>query len=1313
MKARSFLSVLAVAGALVCSAEPQKIPLDWHPTWKSGTVYEVEINRAKLEKLAGVDSKCGFTVSAVTGNKTVQVPVVHYEGAEKNAVALRFKVPAGTEKLFCMTGAKNFRTADPLKDNNIFAGALDKKNIKKWSIPSAVSVTPGANGLIFKSNTANSRVVKYKVAVPAEAAGMPVKFEIDVKSLSGMTWSNKITILQLDAKGKELSENAIDPRGASHMRPPQELSQYRVEGRLRPDAKQLMLVLVFRSSSSALDNHGLPVKNASAHLPQLEVSRIVMRAAETLPFPKYNDKFFTNGVSGGKNDRALDLSNGRTFFYQTRSRASWDGTGKEITIPQEILYPAGDATIEAWIKPAWKARDQRTYTILNACHHLSKSYDRKWLEVAAAHKQKAATRGDVFEVTYTPKKKEMQIFYLDWSYKKYSKSFKVDTIKPKEFNHIAVQYSKDAGMQVYINGKKVFDDPKFTFTAIDVTRDSYPNHRCPFQFTVGQKGLWARNYLNDRVSGGREYPVFKGSLDLLRLSSVKRYDKDFTPAKSFKVDPETRALFTFDRTLDGVTSGGLKFIHGTCHAEIGKFDNRLAIGDKVIDYFPAKMLDSIDPAKVLKTNNYPVMPKPADFNAARKTEQKKFTITPGKTKVIELDKTVYMDYVEIANNSNVKLELPLLIRDGEIDPRSFGDIRDSLKLDKLSPKDRVNKIFQFVLSASNYFMNHQATFMPGTDIQHNVEYQALMMLNGYCGFECGPMNNLTATLFSTAGYCPATQTAGYGHSFQQVFYDGQNRLYDLSNETFFPSFRNDQVASLEETENDVGVYTRIKRRSDHFIRLGTRTHNVQVPAYQKKVGYTLNPGEKFRYYFHNNMMVNDLQCTTPTHVNFKNIPMAIPYGKETNAKNQRQPIYRVDRFFPHYANGFLSFDGKPAKNNPAFNNIKADSFCYQVENSYPIVYGEYQAVLSNGKAAALEISTDRGKTFRPLKADSTGKVKAVYEVRARREYLIRVNAPMDKVAKFTASTEVMMNPRLLTSRLQRGKNQLLFKAGKGKSADITLQYRSDVKPINIGNAFYSGIIPGNETTFCAVEPGKSITVTADNLSSKARVIADAPLTAELKNGRITISAPANIKSRFAQVTVKDGDAERYITVLTAQGVRLSSSVTAVGKAEKAAPGANLVQNCVILKNSAGKCRLDFAEEIPAGEYYMFTLRRMDTYPAGCRLEVKLPDGKKHMAGAAGTTAFDFYDTYIGDGRANFKWDYPVKYRYPYLEAQPVKFTKPAKSIELGYTRDSNVTTEVAAMLLFPAGDKDLLNETVKILNGFNCNPFLVNKNNAK
>ena len=1305
MLKNSLSCALAFFGAVLVGGTPKNIPLDWHPTWKAGCVYEVEINRAKLEKLAGINPNYGFTVSAEVAGKKTPLNVVHYAGREKDSVALRFTVPSGTEKLFCTTGAKSIRIADSVNENNIFAGALNKENLKKWAVPAGVTLLQTENGILFSSKSHNSRSVSYKVDVPKEIAGLPVKFEIDVKSLSGMTWSNKITIRQLDANGRELSENAVDPRGASHMRPPQVLSQYRIDGRLRPDAKQLLLVLELRSTSSSLTNHGLPAKNSSALLPKLEVSRIVMRAAEVLPFPKYNDKLFTAGVSGKKHDLALDLTQGRTFFYQTRSRAAWDGTGKEITDPKEILYPAGDATIEAWLKPFWKNNDSGIYTLFNACHHLSKSYDRSWGK---------SSRNNLFELTYVPKTRKMGILYVDWNKKKYAKAFSVDNFKADVFNHIAVQYGKGAGIQVFVNGKKVYDDKSFDFTVVDVTKDSYPNFRCPMQFTVGQKGLWARNSQLDRIERNKNYPVFKGTLDLLRISSVRRYETNFAPESSFAVDDETRALFTFDRTLDGVTSHGLKFIPGTCHAAFGKFDNRLTVGNKVIDYYPAKMRDDVDPNKVLQVNNYPVMPKPADFNAARKTEQIKFKITPGKTKSITLDAPVYMDYVEIANNSDVKLSLPLLIRDGEVDPRSFGDLRDSLKLDKLPPKERVNKIFQFVLSASNYFMNHQATFIPGTDTQHNVEYQALMMLNGYCGFECGPMNNLTATLFSAAGYCPATQTGGYGHSFQQVFYDGQNRLYDLSNETFFPSFKNDQVASLEESEYDVGIYNRVSRRSDHFIRLGTRGHSVQVPAYQAKVGYTLNPGEKFRYYFHNNMMVNDLQSTTPGHVDFKKVPMAVPYEKETHAKGTRQPIYRVDRFFPHYANGFLSFAGKPSAKNPAFTNVKADSFCYKVENSYPIVYGEYQAISKDGKVITLDISTDRGKTFRRLPADKDGLVKAVYEVRARREYLIRINAPVDKVEKFVASTEVMMNPRLLTTKLQKGKNELLFKAVNGKSADITLQYRSNVKDIKLGNVFYSGIIPGNETTFCAVEPGKSVVVTAENLSPAATVTADYPLEAKLEGKNIIISSAAgNDTKGYYQVTINDAGAERYITVLTARGVRLSSKVTAVGKTKFAAPGKDLVQSCAVLTSKAYKCTLDFAESVPVGEYYVFTLRRMDTYPSVCPLEIKLPDGKWHSAGKAGTTAFDFYDTRIGDGRANFKWDYPTMYRYPYLAPKPVKFTKETKSILLSYDKPREVTTEVAAMLLIPTGDRELLNETVKILNGFNCNPFLVNKNNAR
>ena len=66
-----------------------------------------------------------------------------------------------------------------------------------------------------------------------------------------------------------------------------------------------------------------------------------------------------------------------------------------------------------------------------------------------------------------------------------------------------------------------------------------------------------------------------------------------------------------------------------------------------------------------------------------------------------------------------------------------------------------------------------------------------------------------------------------------------------------------------------------------------------------------------------------------------------------------------------------------------------------------------------------------------------------------------------------------------------------------------------------------------------------------------------------------------------------------------------------------------------------------------------------------------------------------------------------------LEAKPIKLTKAANNLLMCYNRQADVTTEVAAMMFIPTGDKELLNATIKILNGYNCNPFLVNKNNKK
>ena len=84
----------------------------------------------------------------------------------------------------------------------------------------------------------------------------------------------------------------------------------------------------------------------------------------------------------------------------------------------------------------------------------------------------------------------------------------------------------------------------------------------------------------------------------------------------------------------------------------------------------------------------------------------------------------------------------------------------------------------------------------------SVEYEALIMLNSYCGFECGPLNNLAANMFACSGQCPASQTGGYGHSFEEVFYDGKNHIYDLSAQKFFPAMDNETAAYLAEDDNE-------------------------------------------------------------------------------------------------------------------------------------------------------------------------------------------------------------------------------------------------------------------------------------------------------------------------------------------------------------------------------------------------------------------------------------------------------------------------------------------------------------------------------
>ena len=1311
MKKSIPICLAAIAGSLSLGA----FPLEWNVNNKTGIPYEVEISRTKLEKLAGVEKDCGFDVTATTSNGKKKLDVTLLEGQTPGSVAVRFTVPEGTTALDCEpTNGGTVASSDSL---NLFAGTLD--NTSCWKAARGASVKSVDGKIrVETSLPKNGRnfadyLITCTVNVPEKFAGQAAKLEMDFKSNTKEAWPCYISIEQLDANGKVLSESLTDPRWITLMRPSNVLTPHRENGRIHPKAKKLRLRINAQCISHTYDSYGRVAKDKSVFVPKFEISRMAVRAADQIPFPQYRDEFFAAGVSGKPGDFAFDSTKGKTgkaFFFATHSQACW-AEGKRVLDPQECFYPVGDGTVEAWFNPKWKKRGSKSdFTYLFTAEPAMflgpmRDGDRK-------HTPNLA-------IKYFPKAKTAEIQFMDYTKKPYKNKFKCE-ITRDQWNHVAVQWAAGKGIQVFINGKMVFDDPKFTFTKVDLnnskireSKERYTytaNEYMASQFSLGNKRYTVRS---NKIGHGT--PHFPGLVDLLRISSTARYSKKgFTPAKSFSVDKDTRALFDFNRSFDGKTSDGLQFISGSVMAEVSRINNQLEINGKTIDYNPANIIDSNHPHKVLNVKNYTEIPDKDEFAAARKAEQIKLKFNGKVEKNITIDEPVIMDYIEYTNNGSKTVVHPFIRKDSEIDPRSFGDIRESMNIETSTARERANRIFQFMLSSSDYFMSYQARFNPGSDRVANVCYDALQMLNAYCGFECGPLNSMTANMYACAGGLPAGQTAGYGHSFQQVWVDGKSNLYDLSAQKFFPSMDNTSPSSLGDTEIEPGIYNRVDGNSNHFVRISTRRPSANEPAFIERVAMSIRPGETLRMWYANDGRSNTLQCNEPRRYNNFQKHHAKDVTKLTHATG-KLPVAEVDHYFPEFGSAYLKFNGSPEKFAGNFTDIKADSFCYKVATCYPIVYAEYAAKLKNGKFAKLEISTDRGNTFRELKTDADGTARPFYPVCARREYLIKVKAPLKQVADFSAMTQMMTNTRVMTCKLTKGNNKLLCSTANKSDIDVTIQYRKYAKDIKISGVTMSGAKAGFERLVTTVAPNETKTFDVTGASDKAVVKASGKIKAALKNGKLTVSAPANYKGVNA-VTIDDEGAEQQLIVITYPGIEIvmADKIVPVDKASRG----NDFQKTVNFGGYRSQIKIPFASEKQAGKYAVWTLHRMSTDPKWTRVHVLLPQGGSTEIFRHANFSHDFYKSlYYGkNGRSKFRWDYPVynDIPYPFQQIAPVEITKPFSELNFRYDNTSTELCEVAAVMIMPWPDnKEFNNELARVLRGINNRQWYVREQNQK
>ena len=1335
MKKNNFFlsaAVSAFATLQLAAAPANSIELEWCCKNDTSLPYEIALDRTKLAKLAGIPQNSAIKAVAVTADGEKELDTKIIPGNTEGKELLRFTVPAGTDKLYAKVEKEEKKYSCVNSADNLFAGAL--QNTAKWQkTTSSTKITTDGKKLLISVNAWGSTTVKCVADLPAGYAGTSAVLEIELKSLAKLTWGGGIKVEQYDAKGRLLPDSIIQPRWISHMRVPGVKTHYQEYGFFHKDAKRIAVCFECIANQYKYDNHGLDVKNSSDALPKLEISKLAVRQAQELPFPAYNNKLFAKGVSGADGDSAIVLDGETIFHFSPNSQAVFS-EGKQVKSEKECFWPQNDATVEAWINPQWKKGESKAFCLLESRNNYG-----------PRPKDKAIRKkiGVLFNANYTPRSGNWEITVYDGTDNHHTFKFN-HKLEVKKYSHVAIQYGKD-GIECFINGKKVFSDAQFSFKKREISPKYQYNEQIAQVVAVGNNADTARN---------RMITAPAAIVDMVRISGGKRYAGNFTPAKNLKLDDKTFAFFDFDRSIDGKTANGLGIVYGSLNSAT-KFlrERTIVYNGNTIRYFSEKLLDGSNPDKVLNILNYPDTPSVDDFKAARKNAEVKYIAKADSRKEITLPAKTHMDYIEIACPDDVKeLRHPVLVANEELDTRSFGDIADSLKHIKVTDYEKANLLFNLVLGASDYFMTHQATILAHSDNVKHASYQALTLFNSYCGFECGPLNNMAANMFSCAGLLPATQTAGYGHSFQQVFFNGKNHVYDLSAQRFFPGYDNETAASLHELDIENGAFLRWGRGSASFTRQGyTRSYSRHIPGMQKRIAYTLHPGEKARFYFYNDGNYNDIQtsrCIDPRAVHpsdpypySKVHRLAVKAPAETVAKEQ---LYQVHRPFPHYSNAYFSFSGKPSKNNKAFSRITANDFCYEVQLPYPIVAGRYTAVTTDGKNADIEISTDGGKSFRKLVTEKDG--RAVYAVRARHAYYIKVKAPIDKIAKFDAYTEVMFNSRVQNCKLKEGKNSILFKSANGDRADITVAYRTDAKELSIEGAPYSGAMPGFERQLTVVEPGKSVTHTVNGASADAKVTSTCGVVAKLANGKLTITAKKDVKApRFDNVVIDDNGAKKELTVLVSEKVRM-----ALAKDAAPANGSKLVhanskcvQDCIVVNKDGNSMTFKF-KEIPAGDYFIWVLSRMNSQAPKARtsrdgglqdLAYILPEGQiidtdpailkkgRKVSGirnpklvpitAGINTGSEFYKAKYGKDKGRFRWDCRLDNdhnKFPYFSPRWTAMQKcSSMTIKANFTNE----IEVAAILLIPRTDRTFRAELMKILCGLNCEPWKVAAHQSK